>query len=124
MTGTELTNPVTGSASGSRRRQHDRRDRAGQYRRSVAAAENLTSGVDSSDALQACGMLHLSAALAAAAQADHDTTATHLDEAAALAARMDTEVGTWFGPVNVGIWRTSLAVELGEYGQAIHAAKT
>ncbi|MGH3966514.1 MAG: hypothetical protein ACRDRY_25300, partial [Pseudonocardiaceae bacterium] len=96
MTGTELTNPVTGSASGSRRRQHDRRDRAGQYRRSVAAAENLTSGVDSSDALQACGMLHLSAA---------------------LAARMDTEVGTWFGPVNVGIWRTSLAVELGEYGQ-------
>ncbi|MGH3868425.1 MAG: helix-turn-helix domain-containing protein [Pseudonocardiaceae bacterium] len=103
-------------------------DRAAQYRRSVAAAQTLTSQLDSSDALQACGMLHLSAALAAAAQADHDTTVTHLDEASALAARMDTEVGTWanlwFGPTNVGIWRTSLAVELGEPGQAIQAAKT
>lgn len=103
-------------------------DRAAHYRRCVVAAEALSSRLDSSDALQACGMLHLSAALAAAAQADHDTTATHLDEAAALAVRMDTEVGTWanlwFGPVNVGIWRTSLAVELGEPGQAIHAAKT
>ena len=102
-------------------------DRVAQYRRCVAAAETLTSQLDSSDALQACGMLHLSAALAAAAQADHDTTATHLDEASALAARMDTEVGTWanlwFGPANVGIWRTSLAVELGEPGRAIEAAK-
>ncbi|MGH3811091.1 MAG: helix-turn-helix domain-containing protein [Pseudonocardiaceae bacterium] len=102
-------------------------DRAAQYRRCVAAAQTLASRLDSSDALQACGMLHLSAALAAAAQADHDTTATHLEEAAALAARMDTEVGTWanlwFGPVNVGIWRTSLAVELGEPGQAVQAAK-
>jgi transcriptional regulator with XRE-family HTH domain len=59
-------------------------DRAGQYRRSVAAAE-------------------------------------------ILAARMDTEVGTWarlwFGPAAVGIHRTSLALELGEYGQALEAAK-
>jgi hypothetical protein len=41
---------------------------------------------------------------------------------------MDTEVGTWanlwFGPTNVGIWRTSLAVEIGEHGQAVEAAKT
>ncbi|MGH3966397.1 MAG: helix-turn-helix domain-containing protein, partial [Pseudonocardiaceae bacterium] len=71
-------------------------DRAAHYRRCVIAAQALTGRLDSSDALQAWGMLHLSAA---------------------LAARMDTEVGTWFGPVNVGIWRTSLAVELGEYGQ-------
>ncbi len=102
-------------------------DRAAQYRRSVAAAETLSSRLDSRDAVQACGMLHLSAALAAAAQADHDTTATHLEEASALAARMDTEVGTWaslwFGSANVGIWRTSLAVELGEHGQAVQAAK-
>ena len=102
-------------------------DRAAQYRRSVAAAQTLTSQLDSSDALQACGMLHLSAAMAAAAQADHDTAATHLDEASALAARMDIEVGTWanlwFGPANVGVWRTSLAVELGEHGQAVEAAK-
>ncbi len=103
-------------------------DRIAQYRRSVAAAETLTSRLDNVEALQACGMLHLSAALAAAAQADHDTTATHLREASALADRMDTEVGAWanlfFGSVNVGIWRTSLAVELGEPGQAVQAAKT
>ncbi|MGH3770614.1 MAG: helix-turn-helix domain-containing protein [Pseudonocardiaceae bacterium] len=103
-------------------------DRAGQYRRSVAAAETLTGELDCGDALQACGMLHLSAALAAGAQGDRATVATHLEEASALAARMDTEVGDWgqmsFGRINVGIWRTSLAVELGEYGQAIEAAKT
>jgi transcriptional regulator with XRE-family HTH domain len=102
-------------------------DRIAQYRRSMTAAETLTSQLDSSDALQASGMLHLSAALAAAAQADHDTAATHLDEASALAARMDTEVGTWanlfFGPTNVGIWRTSLALELGEHSHAVQAAK-
>ncbi len=102
-------------------------DRAAQYRRCVAATQTLTGRLDSGDAVQACGMLHLSAALAAAAQADRDTAAIHLAEAAALAARMDTEVGTWanlwFGPANVGVWRTSLAVELGEYGQAIEAAK-
>ncbi len=102
-------------------------DRVAQYRRCVAAAQTLTTKLDSSDALQACGMLHLSAALAAGAQADHDTAATHLDEASALAARMDTEVGTWanlwFGPTNVGAWRTSLALELGEHGQALEAAK-
>ncbi|MGH3991771.1 MAG: hypothetical protein ACRDSN_04820, partial [Pseudonocardiaceae bacterium] len=104
-----------------------RLDRAAQYRRSVAAAETLTSGLNCGDALQACGMLHLSAAQAASAQADHDTAATHLAEASALAARMDTEVGTWahlwFGPTNVGIWKTSLAVELGEPGQALQAAE-
>ncbi|MGH3835253.1 MAG: helix-turn-helix domain-containing protein [Pseudonocardiaceae bacterium] len=103
-------------------------DRDAQYRRSVAAAQTLTSRLDSSDALQACGILHLSAALAAGAQADRATAATHLDEASLLAARMDTEVGTWahlwFGPTNIGIWRTSVALELGEHGQAVQAAKT
>ncbi|MGH3721670.1 MAG: helix-turn-helix domain-containing protein [Pseudonocardiaceae bacterium] len=102
-------------------------DRVGQYRRSVAAAENLTGQLDNVDALQACGMLHLSATIAAGAQGDRATAATHLAEASALAARMDTEVGgwahLWFGRTNVGIWRTSLAVELGEHGQAIEAAK-
>src|SRR5690242_10994537 len=73
-------------------------------------------------------MLHLMAATAAGARSDHDTAATHLAEASALTARMDTEVGTWahlwFGSTNVGIWRTSLAVEVGEHGQALEATKT
>jgi transcriptional regulator with XRE-family HTH domain len=103
-------------------------DRAAQYRRSVNAAEALIDQLDSRDALQACGMLHLSAALAASTQADSATAATHLQEASTLADRMDTEVGTWahlwFGPTNVGIWKTSLAVESGEHGQALEAAKS
>ncbi len=124
-----LDDPVwLGYAAWLRGNATGRLDRAAQYRRSVAAADTLTSRLDSSDAVQACGMLHLSAALAAGTQADHATAATHLDEASTLAARMDTEVGTWahlwFGPTNVGIWRTSLAVEIGEHGQAIEAAKT
>jgi transcriptional regulator with XRE-family HTH domain len=102
-------------------------DRLAQYRRSVAAADALAGMLDSSDALQACGMLHLMAATAASACGDHDTAATHLAEASALAARMDTEVGTWanlfFGPTNVGEWRTHIALGLGEYGQAVQVAK-
>ncbi|MGH3834227.1 MAG: helix-turn-helix domain-containing protein [Pseudonocardiaceae bacterium] len=102
-------------------------DWAGQYRRSVATAETLTGELDSGDALQACGMLHLSAAVAAGARGDHDTSATHLDEASALAGRMDTEVGDWanlwFGPTMVGNRRTSVALKLGEHGQALEAAK-
>lgn len=103
-------------------------DRALQYRRSVAAADALSGLLDDEEALQAAGMLQLSAALAAGARGDHDTAATHVEEATALAARLDVEVGQWahlwFGPTNVGIWRTSLAVELGEHGQAVAAART
>jgi hypothetical protein len=102
-------------------------DQTGAYRRSVAMAEALTSRLDSGDALQACGMLHLLAAAAAGALGDHGTSATHLAEASALAARMDTEVSSWanlwFGGANVGIWRTSVALEVGEPGQALLAAK-
>ena len=76
----------------------------------MTAAETLTGKLGSIDAVQACGMLHLSAAQAAGARGDHDTSATHLDEASTLAARMDTEVGNWanlfFGPTNVGMWKT------------------
>jgi hypothetical protein len=68
------------------------------------------------------------AVTAAGARGDHDTAATHLDEASALAARMDIEVGTWahlyFGPTTVGEWRTFIALELGEHGQALKIAKT
>ena len=124
----ELEDPVwLGCATVVRAYATGELDRLAQYRRSVAAADALTGRLDSSDALQACGMLHLSAAQAAGAQADHDTAATHLEEASALAARMDTEVGTWanlfFGPTNVGEWRTHIALGLGEYGEAVQIAK-
>ncbi len=73
-------------------------------------------------------MLHLMAAQAAGARGDQDTSGTHLNEASALAARMDTEVGTWanlfFGPTNVGEWRTHIALNLGEHGHALEIART
>jgi hypothetical protein len=103
-------------------------DRTLHYRRTVTAAEALTSHLNEDDAVQACGMLHLSAALAAAVRADPETTATHLAEASALAARMDTPVGRWahlgFGPPNVGVWRTSLALELDKPDQVVQVAQT
>ena len=124
-----LNDPIwLGYAAISRGSAIGRLDRAAHYQRSVAATESLTSQLDRDDALQACGMLHLSAAQAAGAQADHDVAAIHLAEASALAARMDTEVGRWqhigFGPTTIGIWKTNIALERREYGQALDAAKT
>lgn len=67
------------------------------------------------------GMLRLSAALACAVQDDHRAAAEHAAEAAALASRMGERPGAFelFGPANVGVWRTSLAVEAGEAGTAL-----
>lgn len=100
--------------------------RTQQYHRSVAAADELSRSLDDSDTLQCYGMLHLNAALAAAVQADRSTVVTHLNEAAAVAERMDDAVGTfggfWFGRVNVGIWRSSLGMELGDGVQAVEQA--
>lgn len=98
-----------------------------QYQRAVAMADELTPALDVPDVMQAYGMLHLSAALAAAAQADRDTAETHLGEASAIAGRMDAEVGTfarlWFGRANVGVWKTSLATEFGETGKVAEIAR-
>jgi transcriptional regulator with XRE-family HTH domain len=93
-------------------------NRAHQYQRVVRAADELLPALDDAEVVQAYGMLHLSAALSAAAQSDRDTATTHLNEASEVAGRIDTEVGTfaraWFGRTNVGIWRVSIGVELGD----------
>ncbi|MEU2035753.1 helix-turn-helix domain-containing protein [Nocardia amamiensis] len=100
--------------------------RSKQYNRSVAMADQLSSHLDDSATIQSYGMLHLNAALAAAVQADRSTAETHLDEAAAVAARMDDEVGTfggfWFGRINVDIWRSSIGLELGDGVRAVEQA--
>ncbi|WP_312864046.1 helix-turn-helix domain-containing protein [Saccharopolyspora phatthalungensis] len=102
--------------------------RTRQYARSVAAAEDLSRALDDPNVTQTYGMLHLSAALAAAAQGDRDTATTHLDEAQTIANRMEVEVGgfarLWFGRTNVGIWRTSLLTELGEGPKVAEAARS
>ena len=92
--------------------------RSQQYARAMKMADELRSVLDDPEVAQAYGMLHLSAALASAAQRDRDSARTHLDEAGSIADRMASEVGTfgrlWFGRTNVGIWRVSIAAELGE----------
>jgi transcriptional regulator with XRE-family HTH domain len=101
------------------------RDR--QYGRAVVMADTLVPYLDSPDVVQAYGQLHLSAALAAAAERDRDTAMTHLDEAGAIADRLDGEVGTfakiWFGRTNVGIWRVTVGVELGEGARVVEVAR-
>ena len=70
---------------------------------------------------QAYGMLRLSAALACAVQNDHQGAAEQAAEAADLASRDGESAGAWelFGPANVGVWRTSLAVEAGQAEAAL-----
>lgn len=98
-----------------------------QYQRAVSMADQLIANLGSADVLQVYGMLHLSAAVAAAAQSDRETSETHLGEAAAVAHRMDGPVGEfahmWFGMANVGVWRTAIAVEFSEPGKVIELAR-
>lgn len=102
-------------------------NRARQYQRAVAMADTLTSHLDDIDVAQAYGQLQLSAALAAAAQADRDTAMTHLAEADAIADRADLDVGqfaqVWFGRINVGIWRATIGMELGDGAKVAETAR-
>jgi transcriptional regulator with XRE-family HTH domain len=74
---------------------------------------------------EAYGMLRLSAALACAVQGDHRGAAEQAAEAARLADRDGERPQAWelFGPANVGVWRTSLAVEAGEAETALTYAE-
>ncbi|AYF78323.1 XRE family transcriptional regulator [Nocardia yunnanensis] len=98
-----------------------------QYRRAMRTADELTPHLNDPEVIQAYGMLHLSAALASAVQGDRSTTSTHLDEARAVAARLDTEAGTfgrmWFGTPNVGIWAASIGLELGDGAKVAETAR-
>lgn len=94
---------------------------------SVQGADALQGHLDDPRALQMYGALHLNAALASAAMRHDDDAAAHLTEAATLANRLSAEGrgfgNLYFGPDNVGIWRLSIAVELGEPGKAREIAR-
>jgi transcriptional regulator with XRE-family HTH domain len=89
-------------------------------------ADELESRIgDNQFAREVYGMLRLSAALACAVQGDHAGAAQHSAEAARIAEPMRDRSDAWelFGPANVGVWRTSLAVEAGNAEDALrHAA--
>lgn len=67
------------------------------------------------------GMLRLSAALACAVSGDHPGASEQGAEAARVAAPMGDRADAWelFGASNVGVWRTSMAVEAGNAEQAL-----
>ncbi|GAA2679769.1 MULTISPECIES: helix-turn-helix transcriptional regulator [Actinosynnema] len=101
-------------------------NRGAQYEHVVASVDRLSAAMDDGEVTEMVGMLHLSAALASASSGNRDGAETHLAEAAALAGRQGG-TGTfghlWFGPANVGIWTTSIELELGEIGAALRAAR-
>jgi transcriptional regulator with XRE-family HTH domain len=74
---------------------------------------------------QVYGMLQLSSALACQVSGDHQGAADHAAEAARLAEPLgdDPDAFELYGPANTGVWRTSLAVEAGEPGEALAYAE-
>lgn len=82
------------------------------------------------DARRMLGQLHLSAALMCAADGREDDARAHLTEADREAATLDDPgdglgfSGLGFGPTNVGLWRMTVAVEMGEDGKVIELSRT
>jgi transcriptional regulator with XRE-family HTH domain len=78
---------------------------------------------------QMLGQLHLSAALASAADQRADDAAGHLAEAGREARSLgdpDDGIGfnlMCFGPTNVGLWRMTIAGELAEPGRVVEIAR-
>lgn len=100
------------------------RDRA--YAVAMGAADDIASEIDCPQVADVYGMLHLVAALAATTQGRLDQSRDHVTEAADIAVRPG--VGTGFGALsfgrgNVDIWRTMLAVEAGNGGEAVEIAR-
>ncbi len=94
---------------------------------SMRGADALAGHLDDPRAQQMYGALHLHAAVASAAMCRADDAADHLDEAGAIATRVGTNGrgfgGLCFGPDSVGLWRVSIAVELGDPGRAHELAR-
>jgi transcriptional regulator with XRE-family HTH domain len=75
--------------------------------------------------LSLVGILHLKAAWCSAASGDERQTQAHVDEAIRVAALMHgdrNDFGTLFGPTNLAIHRTGIAVELGKGAEALRHA--
>jgi transcriptional regulator with XRE-family HTH domain len=120
----ELGDPVwTSYAAYQRAQVLSGGNRSRQYELAVKAADLAPAARP-----EVRGMSNLTAAMAAASQGDADTARTHLAEAASLAELIDADVSPWcqtnFGRTNVGIWRVSIGVELGEGARVAEIADT
>jgi quinol monooxygenase YgiN len=93
----------------------------------AAHALEPTIGSETSDeALSLYGALHLVLAVAAARDNDRAKAYGHLDTARGVAERLGADrndYDTEFGPSNVAIHAVSVAVELGDAGQALDLAR-
>lgn len=91
---------------------------------SDAAAAALEPYLDQSEAAQLYGMHHLTCAFASAVLGKSDDAHARLAEAEKVAQRIGEGEAhhLYFGPTNVGIWRTSIGVELGEGGKVAEYA--
>ncbi|GII87285.1 transcriptional regulator [Sphaerisporangium siamense] len=85
------------------------------------AADALEAHVRPGTAAELYGMLHLTAALSAAAVHRPDLADDHLAEARDVAARTGESPRAFaaFGPANVGVWSLAVAMEYGDYQRAI-----
>lgn len=97
-------------------------NRPRQYQLAVAAADEAPASRP-----EIRGMSNLTAAMSAASRGDADTAQSHLTEAASLAELIEQDVSAWcqtnFGRSNVGIWRVSIGVELGEGAKVAEIAE-
>jgi transcriptional regulator with XRE-family HTH domain len=97
------------------------------YLVATKAATALDDHLDRPEIAELYGMLHLSAALGSTVAGAYDQASTHLREAETIAGRPGVGSANFgylsFGPGNVAIWRTMLAVEAGEGGRAIEIAR-
>jgi transcriptional regulator with XRE-family HTH domain len=90
----------------------------------------LQSAAGDSQVRQVLGQLHLSASLVCAVNERPDDAAAHLTEANREARSLgDPDDGLGFnllafGPTNVGLWRMSVAAELGEHQRVVELART
>jgi hypothetical protein len=92
-------------------------------------AEEIQPYIGDGQVRQAYGMLQLHAALRAAVDRRPEAAMDHLREAREAAESMGEPDGLGlarfgFGPTNVGIWTTTIHLELGEPHHAIEAART
>lgn len=101
----------------------------GAYARSLAlataAADDLRPHLDRPGGLEALGMLRLIGADASRGLKRLDDSRAWCEEAAELAERTGEsgELGLFFGPTNVGIWRIGIEVDGGDPGRAAEVAR-
>ena len=99
------------------------RDRA--LRVAEQAADAAAASLSHPQVMPVYGILHLTAALAAAPSRDPRDIDAHIAEAADIARRTG-ETSTFrlhFGPTNVAVWRVSIAVERGDGGKVTELAR-